>query len=254
MVALNILAVGLMAHFFLRGIREIRIDPTGLSIRRLRGTRQQLPRTEIEKVVNTQSQGMRSIRVVTRAGPKVFFTEHMSNFDLLVETIAERTGSALQGSTERLTRSELQGRVIYAYEPRLTSLDRLFLIHVEGATLRFLRVGGQLWSSDSAPRSEDPATYVKPELLDRYRDIEFAGPAALSVDPANFEMPRAAIRSVDLRSRRALWTGPVPNSGSLVINPVRGKPKRYILLGRQEHNAVATTLRQAGIHVERSAQ
>ena len=252
-VTFNAFAVCVMTYFFLKGIMAVRADRNGLSVQRLLGTRRHLPWASIERVFRDQSEGLRSVRVIPIAGAKISFTEKMSNFDALVEAIVAESGAADEGGTEKLTQPELSDRLIYAYEPRQITLDRLYVIYVQRPALHFLRLGGQLWGNYSQP--EDPAAYVDPKLLERYQEIDFGEEAALSVDPTNFQMPTSNIQSVRLRSRRAIWTGvsKARNSGYLLISPTQGKPKKYILLGKQDHNSVAAILRRAGIFVEKDS-
>jgi hypothetical protein len=241
----------LLSFVMLKGVHKVQVRPEGLWYRRVVGKSKTIPWRSIDRVVNVQGTGRRGVKILSGRN-KVVFTEAMSNFDPLVEEITARSGLPMEGSTERLTDPVVQNNVIYAYRVNKVTLDHLFLVYVGERGLQFLLVGGQQNAGDQAPLSEDPATYVKPVLLDKYAGVQLGERAALEVDPHNFRIPGSSIKSVVLRERRALTVGALPNSGYLYINPVDGKQTKFILIGKQDHDAIAAMLGAEGIRVERS--
>jgi hypothetical protein len=141
---------------------------------------------------------------------------------------------------------ELRAGAIYAYEPRFFSPDRLYLMRATRDALHCVRVGGQLMPlGGSYP--DDPAAYVDPKLLEKYAGLDLLDPSALRLDPRNLLLPRGEIGAARIRTRRSLWTSRIPNSGSLRLELRSGGAKKFILLGKQDAEAVRAVLAGVGI-------
>jgi hypothetical protein len=162
----------------------------------------------------------------------------------------QRTALALEtrpvASAPGSVASELSFRVIHAYEPRWVTPDRLYAVYVTRNALHFFRVGGQLIAVAGA-YPEDPAAYQDPKLVGRYAGLDPLDPSALRLDPKNLLVPAAEVRAAHVRRRRSLWTSRIPNSGSLRLELRTGATRKFILLGKQDHEAVRKLLAEAGI-------
>jgi hypothetical protein len=141
---------------------------------------------------------------------------------------------------------ELSSRLIHAYEPRWLTPDRLYAVYVTRTALHCFRVGGQLIAVAGA-YPEEPAAYQDPQLVGRYAGLDPLDPSALRLDPKNLLVPAAEVRSAHLRRRRSLWTSRIPNSGSLRLELRTGGARKFILLGKQDPDAVRELLAEAGI-------
>ena len=134
-----------------------------------------------------------------------------------------------------------------ANEAHWFTLDVVYWVVVRAGVVAGARVAGQLMPAAVGDYSGDPSTYAKPELLARYQSVDPLGPDFLAQDAKNFRMSAAELREARFSKRRALWTGPVPNSGSLVLVPRSGRKRRLILLGQQDLNRIYGLLTAAGV-------
>jgi hypothetical protein len=239
----------LLIILFLSGIAEVQAGSERLTFKRVSGRGRQLSWDDVEKVISTQREGRKAVKVVTGTGREFRLTDHLSNFDLLVRHITDRSGTKLERSPDILLGDEVSSRSFYLYESNQFTLDCLYLVHIARPNIHFLRVGGQLFGADPGINSSDPTTYIYPELLGNYEGVNPGSEVALAKDRRNFRMLTSEIRSVRLRPRRSWRTGKAPNSGWVIIEPVEGRPRKFILLAQQDHDHVARILREAGTQV-----
>jgi hypothetical protein len=135
------------------------------------------------------------------------------------------------------------------YAPRWISLDRLYLIVGLPGSIMGLRVGGQLvYPSETRPT--DSRAYFKQGLASQYEGRNLLDPLLASLDPRNFLIPSAEFMSAHLRRRRALWTGAVPNVGTVMLRRRNGRDLRFILIGEQNLGQVVAVLSEAGVPLE----
>ena len=138
-----------------------------------------------------------------------------------------------------------------ANEAHWFTADAVYWVFVRSGVIAGARVAGQMMAALPDAYSSDPSAYAKPELLELYRNLDPLSPAFLESDPKNFRISGAEIRDLRISTRRALWTGPVPNSGSVTLVPRSGRKRRLILLGEQDPNRVQSLLAGAGVPIVR---
>ena len=136
-----------------------------------------------------------------------------------------------------------------ANEAHWVTLDVVYLVFVRNGTIAGARVGGQLLSGAVASNPSDPTAYVKRNLLERYLETNPIGPEFLESDRKNFRLESAELLEARVSSRRALWTGGIPNSGAVTLVPRSGRRRRLILLGAQDLGRVHALLVAAGVPV-----
>ena len=133
-----------------------------------------------------------------------------------------------------------------ANEARWLTLDVIYLVFVRNGAIAGARVGGQLLGN---AHSTDPSFYAKPELLLRWASAGSLAHEFLESDRKNFLYSTAELREVVITRRRALWTGAIPNSGSVILTPRSGRRRRLILLGDQNLQAVTSLLQSSGVPI-----
>lgn len=126
------------------------------------------------------------------------------------------------------------------------SLDLVLLVRARGGVLSGARVAGQLLTGPGARRAKDPIAFADATLLASYLSSDPAEPGFLERDPGNFRVSAAEIRSTRVSGRRAMWTGPIPNSGSVTLSPRSGSRRRLILLGEQDLSGFGALLMANG--------
>lgn len=121
-------------------------------------------------------------------------------------------------------------------------LNRSYLIAVTDLYICGARVGG-LVAAPHIPTPEwlRPEFYVSPRLLRRYKGLDVTTPAFLKQDQANFQIPRHTILRIDSHPKK--WgMATVPYSGRLVLHTASGKSYEFILLGKQDREAIRERL------------
>jgi hypothetical protein len=135
-----------------------------------------------------------------------------------------------------------------ANEAHWFTLDVIYLVFVRNGAIAAARVGGQLLGR-SGNYPAEPSYYAKPKLLLRWAGAEPSEPDFLNSDRKNFRYSTAELREVVFKPRRALWTGGIPNSGSVILYPRSGRRRRLILLGDQNLQAIFTLMQANGAPV-----
>jgi hypothetical protein len=125
--------------------------------------------------------------------------------------------------------------------------DVVYLIFVRNGVVAGARVGGQIAAPPFGDYSSDPTSYAKASLLERYAFADPLDPAFLEADRKNFRFSSTELLEARFSPRRALWTGRVPNSGTLTLVPRTGRRRRLILLGHQDLVAVRDQLAAIGV-------
>ena len=143
-------------------------------------------------------------------------------------------------------------RAFIANEARWVAPDAVLLVFVIDGAVVAARVNGQL-TRPPARDPSDPESYVEPHKLLLYQGIEPRDPRFIDLDKRNFRLSSAELIEVRASRRRALWTGPLPNSGSITLIPRSGRRRRLILLGRQDLARVHALLVSAGFPMSRLA-
>jgi hypothetical protein len=138
--------------------------------------------------------------------------------------------------------------VFIANEAHWFTLDVIYLVFVRNGAISAARVGGQLLAQ-SRSYSAEPSFYANPKLLLRWAGAEPSAPDFLSSDRKNFRYSSGEVREVVFKWRRALWTGGIPNSGSVILYPRNGRRRRLILLGDQDVHAIFTLMQSNGLPV-----
>jgi len=121
-------------------------------------------------------------------------------------------------------------------------LNRTYRVYVTDLYLCAARVRGLL-ASPLAPNEEwyDPEFYVHQSLASQYDQIDPTSPAFLAQDRANFQLARHTIASITYYPKK--WgMGAVPYSGRLVLKTSANTNHEFILLGRQDAEAIRTRL------------
>ena len=136
-----------------------------------------------------------------------------------------------------------------ANEAHWFTLDVVYLVVVRNGTVAGARVGGQLLATSRRSYSTEPSDYAKPKLLLRWAAADPIAPDFLADDRKNFVYSSAEIREAHVSRRRALWTGAIPNSGSVTLAPREGRRRRFILLGEQDPAAIHSLLLSSGIPI-----
>jgi hypothetical protein len=142
----------------------------------------------------------------------------------------------------------LPEKTFIANEAHWFTLDVVYLVFVRSGVVAGARVGGQL-GVGAVQISDDPTAYTKPDLLRRALEADPFAHGFLASDRRNFVHSIAELGEARLSARRALWTGPVPNSGSVTFIPRAGRKRRLILLGRQDLGVVRALLISEGVPV-----
>ena len=146
------------------------------------------------------------------------------------------------------TGTMLPSDAFIANEANWFTLDVIYLVIVRNGAVAGARVGGQLFGTANA-YSTDPSSYAKPELLLRWAAADTLAHEFLESDRKNFLYSAGELRDVVLTRRRALWTGAIPNSGSVTLTPRTGRRRRLILLGDQSLQAVHSLLQSSGVPI-----
>jgi hypothetical protein len=133
-----------------------------------------------------------------------------------------------------------------ANEAHWFTLDVVYLVFVRNGAVAGARVGGQLAGN---AQSTDPSFYAKPKLLLRWVASDPLADEFLESDRKNFLYSTAELREAVVSRRRALWTGAIPNSGSVILTPRTGRRRRLILLGDQNLQAVHSLLQSSGVPI-----
>ncbi len=133
-----------------------------------------------------------------------------------------------------------------ANEARWFTLDVIYLVFVRNGAVAGARVGGQLLASGRNSYSREPSSYAKPKLLLRWAAADPLAPDFLEADRKNFLYSSAELLEARVTRRRALWTGAIPNSGSVTLTPRSGRRRRLILLGEQDLQAIHSLLASSG--------
>lgn len=131
-------------------------------------------------------------------------------------------------------------------QARWLALDTVYLLTIRSGVIAGARVGGQLTGLGDVHPSA-PEAYAHAKLLARWLATDPTSPDYVSSDPKNFVYASGEILEARLSTRRARWTGPIPNSGSIVLVPRSGRKRRLILLGRQDVRAVHGLLAANGV-------
>ena len=106
--------------------------------------------------------------------------------------------------------------------------------HVIASPTRYDKIG---------PRWQNPEDYSDPDLESKYANIDLESDAFLEVDKANFRIPRTDV--VDVKYYPKKWgMGRVPYSGRLVVKISNGHKVEFILVGRQDADAIRQRLLQ----------
>ena len=145
----------------------------------------------------------------------------------------------------------------YGLQPRWFGPDRLFKVFTLNDSISAGRVAGQFWDERSAHLQLVVSTGILgvfalplvPWLMRRRREREAfydsldpGSTEFISADSQNYMIHRSEVHSVVVRRRRSLWTGGIPNAGSVDIHLIDGSRKRLILLGDQDRTAVEAQL------------
>ncbi|MBW2401229.1 MAG: hypothetical protein JRG80_18555 [Deltaproteobacteria bacterium] len=130
------------------------------------------------------------------------------------------------------------------------SPDIVFLISVRSGELTGARIGGQIVVGSLGPKSANPASYASADLLSRVLATSRDAAELRKLHKKNFAYSSGELLEARVSTRRALWTGPVPNSGSITLIPRSGRRRRLILLGNQDIRSVRALIQSAGIPVE----
>lgn len=134
-----------------------------------------------------------------------------------------------------------------ANEAHWFTLDVVYLVFVRSGAIVGARVGGQLIGTEFGEHPDDPRSYARADLLRRCLAADPLDPRFTDLDRKNFRYSISEIREARFSTRRALWTGGVPNSGSITLLPRAGRRRRLILLGRQDLRAIHALLVSGGI-------
>jgi len=137
------------------------------------------------------------------------------------------------------------------YAPRWFTLDKLYLVVGLPDALMGLRVGGQI-TGPSQSQPSNPRSYFKAKFASRYEGMHLLDPSLTGLDDQNFLLRSVEVASAAIKPRRSLWTGPIANSGVLVLRLRSERPRRFILLGDQRHEDVLSVLASATIAVDPS--
>ena len=146
----------------------------------------------------------------------------------------------------------LPERAFIGNEARWLTPDAVLLVHVLDGMVVAVRVNGQLVKPPSGDPSE-PESYVQARMLMQYQGVDPLDPRLIDLDKRNFRISSAETKEVAISRRRALWTGPLPNSGAVTIVPRTGKRRRLILLGKQDLAGVHALFGATGFPVSRLA-
>jgi len=142
---------------------------------------------------------------------------------------------------------EPTARFFYGLQPRWTSGDRLYRVHVSSEMMAGASIAGQFYDEESAfHQLQHFSVFVLP-LIRRgvarrwereafYDGIDPFGPALLEQDARNFQLRRSEVARTRFRKKRSLWT-PL-NVGVVVLECLDGTTRRFILVGDQEPDAV----------------
>lgn len=131
-------------------------------------------------------------------------------------------------------------------EAHWITLDRRYLLVVEGSEIAGMCVGGQLLATLRSDYPTDPMAYADEQAVKRYLAMDVRSREFLAVDRRNFVCSAPEVRGFTISRRRALWTGGVPNSGAVTLDPRNGRKRRMILLGQQDLDALASLLMATG--------
>ena len=136
-----------------------------------------------------------------------------------------------------------------ANEAHWFTLDVVYLVFVRNGVVAGARIGGQILAGAVGSYSTEPSAYAKPELLLRWAAADPTAPGFLEADRKNFLYGSAELREARVSRRRALWTGPIPNSGSVTLVPRAERRRRLILVGEQDLTAIHSLLLSGGVPI-----
>lgn len=131
------------------------------------------------------------------------------------------------------------------------TLDRVYALLPASVGFVGVRVRGQITGVERLQDPADPWSYVREDWAARYANANLDDLDSLkAIDKHNFSLTSDEVRSVQMRSRRTWWTGPLPNSGTLKFKLLSGKSRRFILIGKQDRQAAVEFFAHAGIDVQ----
>jgi hypothetical protein len=168
---------------------------------------------------------------------------HQGRFRSALLLAADRQTDMQQGSG-----TMLPADTFIANEAHWFTLDVVYLVFVRNGAIAGARVGGQL-VANARNYPAEPTYYAKPKLLLRWVGADPSAPDFLASDRKNFLYSTAELREVAFTPRRALWTGGIPNSGSVILAPRNGRRRRLILLGDQDLQAIFSLVQSSGVPV-----
>jgi hypothetical protein len=130
-----------------------------------------------------------------------------------------------------------------ALERRFGLLQRVYRVFVGdrllcGAVVR-APVLVPLW-----PRAggwDDPEQWIVPRRLSRYDGVNVTSPYFLRRARGNFHISRARIAAAELEARTD-GIGRLRHSGVLRLRMAHGRPREFVLLGRQDAEAIRNRL------------
>jgi hypothetical protein len=111
---------------------------------------------------------------------------------------------------------------IYLIKPRWFSTDIVYKVLLLGDDMYFCRVGGQFYNIEEKQRD-----YNENMLQDIFMK-----------DKKNFKKSRLTLNNVTINSRKSLWTGNLPNNGT-VIFAQNNKNEKYIIPPEQSAKKAA---------------
>lgn len=146
----------------------------------------------------------------------------------------------------------IQYPTIYGLDARWLNWDRLYKIYVATDCLCGAYIAGQVYDQDSATanlqnfcllfrRSVNRSFQRREDREARYEGMDPTSREFLAQDNRNFHIRRREVIDITVNRRRSLWT---PNNIGIVNIELRdGKLRRFILVGDQDADAIAKTLR-----------
>jgi hypothetical protein len=143
----------------------------------------------------------------------------------------------------------LQADTFIANEAHWFTPDVVYLVFIRNGAVAGARVGGQILAYPNNAEVAEPTGYAKPEWLLRWAAADPLAPGFLEADRKNFFYSNGELREAHITRRRALWTGPIPNSGSVTLTPRAGRRRRLILLGDQDPRAIHSLLVSSGVPI-----
>lgn len=155
------------------------------------------------------------------------------------------------------------GDAFYGLHPRWLKTDQLYRIYITPDLLCGAYIAGQFQDERSAALQLQGlqlffGAYVRrlvqrrADLEDQYNSMDPCSSSFLSADDRNFQIQRCDVAACSITHKRRLWTS--FNTGTLKFTVASGHIRQFILVGDQNAELVADSLRTFCPCIEESGE